>query len=97
MNDFDEFREFKVTTKEVWRDMQEFRRVTQEENATIREMLSTINSKLDVLTVTTTHTDTAIKDHEERLRGLEKIVWRAAGIAAFVGASAGILVSLFNK
>lgn len=96
-NDFDEFREFKVTTKEVWRDMQAFRREAQEENATIREMLSTINNKLDVLTVTATHSSKTIDDHEVRLRLIEKLVWRAAGVAAFIGATAGILVSLFNK
>lgn len=87
----DEFREFKVTTKEVWRDMQDFRRVQQEENATIREMLSTINSKLDVLTVSATHVDKKVEDHETRLRSIEKLVWRAAGIAAFVSIAAGYL------
>lgn len=96
-SELDDFREFKVTTKEVWRDMQEFRREQQEENSVVREMLSTINSKLDVLTVTATHTSKTIDDHEGRLRVMEKLVWRAAGAAAFIGATAGILVSLFSK
>jgi hypothetical protein len=37
------------------------------------------------------------KDHEHRLRDLEKSKWRVQGIAAMVAASAGALVSWVLK
>lgn len=34
-----------------------------------------------------------ISDHELRIRGLERWIWRASGIAAALGAAAGAIVA----
>lgn len=62
-----------------------------------REMLARMNSKLDGIAATDkTHTLT-LADHEDRIRDLEKLVWRASGIAAFIGAATGTVVNLLVK
>lgn len=92
-----DFREFKITTREVWRDLQDFRTETRAENAEIREMLSTIDNKLDVVTVTMGHTTKFVDDHETRIRAIEKTMWRAVGAAAFLSGLAGIAASFIAR
>lgn len=92
-----DFREFKITTKEVWRDLQEFRNETRAEASEVREMLAKIDNKLDVVSLTMTHATKSVDDHEHRIRAIEKTVWRTAGAAAFVGASIGIVANLLTR
>lgn len=96
-SDYDDAREFKITTKEVWRDMQEFRNETREEASEVRQLLSKIDAKLDVALVSVEHSSKAVADHEARIRVIEKAVWRAAGAAAFLGGIAGIIVNQITK
>jgi hypothetical protein len=90
-------REFKITTKEVWRDLTEFRTETREEASEVRQILASIDNKLDVVTVTMTHATKSVDDHEHRIRAIERTVWRTAGAAAFLGASVGIFVNLLTR
>lgn len=97
MTDIDDAREFKITTKEVWRDMQEFRNEHREEAAEVRQILSSIDKKLDVALVSVEHSSKAVDDHEARIRVIEKAIWRAAGAAAFLGGAAGIIVNQVTR
>ena len=92
-----DFREFKITTKEVWRDLQEFRNETREEASEVREMLAKIDNKLDVVSLTMTHATKSVEDHETRIRVIEKTVWRAVGAAAFLSGLAGIAASFIAR
>lgn len=92
-----DFREFKITTREVWRDLQEFRTETRKEAGEVRELLSSIDNKLDVVTISLTHATKAVDDHEHRIRAIEKTVWRTAGAAAFIGAAIGIVANLLTR
>lgn len=92
-----DFREFKITTKEVWRDLQEFRNETREEASEVRQILASIDNKLDVVAVTMTHATKSVEDHEHRIRAIERTVWRTAGAAAFLGASVGIFANLLSR
>lgn len=38
---------------------------------------------------------TKVDDHEDRIRGLEKVIWKAMGVAAALGTGGGYLVSTF--
>jgi cytochrome c556 len=89
--------EFKINTKEVWRDLQQFRQETRDESAQVRRLLASIDNKLDVVSINVAHASKAVDDHEHRIRAIEKHVWRAAGIAAFLGASAGVIASLVSN
>jgi hypothetical protein len=97
MADDMDFREFKITTKEVWRDLTEFRTETREEASEVRQILASIDNKLDVVTVTMTHATKSVDDHEHRIRAIERTVWRTAGAAAFLGASVGIAANLLTR
>lgn len=92
-----DFSQFKITTKEVWRDLNQFRQETREEANEVRELLAKIDTKLDVVSINVTHANKVGEDHEVRIRLIEKTIWRTAGAAAFLGASASILISLFAK
>ena len=96
-NDDPDFREFKINTKEVWRDLQEFRTETRKEAAEVRELLSSIDNKLDIVSLSVSHANKAVDDHEHRIRAIEKTVWRTAGAAAFIGAAIGIVANLLTR
>lgn len=97
MSDETDFREFKITTKEVWRDLQVFRNENREEANEVRQILSSIDNKLDVVTVTMTHANKSVEDHEHRIRLIEKHMWRAVGAAAFLSGLAGITASFITR
>ena len=92
-----DFREFKITTKEVWRDLQVFRNENREEANEVRQILSSIDNKLDVVTVTMTHATKSVEDHETRIRVIERTMWRAVGAAAFLSGLAGIAASFIAR
>lgn len=63
----------------------------------IYEKVEVISVKVDKIATThDVHTD-KLDDHETRIRDLERLVWRASGIAAFIGAAAGTVVNLLVK
>lgn len=80
----------------MWKDLQELRKEVREESALTREMLTKIDGKLDVFSVGVKSAETTIEDHEERIRQMEKTIWRSAGAAAIIGAAAGILTSFIQ-
>lgn len=88
--------EFKINTREVWKDLQELRKEVREDAAITRDMLSKIDNKLDVFAVGITTDSDTLNDHEERLRQVEKAIWRTAGAAAIIGAATGVLTSLIK-
>lgn len=92
-----DYREFKITTKEVWRDLQDFRSETREEASEVRQILASIDNKLDVVSLTMTHATKSVDDHEHRIRSIEKHIWRAVGAAGFVGGAAGIIASILTS
>ncbi|SNS41801.1 hypothetical protein SAMN06309944_0173 [Micrococcales bacterium KH10] len=60
---------------------------------TIREVFDGVQEIKQTLAGMQGHKDT-LDDHETRIRGLEKLVWKAAGVAATVGAALGWLIPL---
>ena len=53
-----------------------------------------IEAKLDALT---SRIDLMLTDHERRLREIERLVWRASGVAALLGMLGGkVLVIIFG-
>lgn len=93
----DPYTEFKITTKEVWRDLQEFRSETREESAEVRRLLASIDNKLDLMQLSVAHANKSVDDHETRIRAIEKHIWRAAGAAGFLGGLAGIVAGFLAK
>ena len=89
--------EFKINTKEVWRDLQEFRTETRKEAAEVRQLLASIDNKLDVVSLTMSHATKSVDDHENRIRLIEKNMWRAVGAAAFLSGLAGIAASFIAR
>lgn len=88
--------EFKINTREVWKDLQELRNEVRTESALTRDMLLRIDGKLDLVTVGVNSATSTIADHEERIRQMEKTIWRTAGAAAFIGAAAGVLTKFIQ-
>ena len=89
--------EFKINTKEVWRDLQEFRTETRKEAAEVRQLLASIDNKLDVVSLTMSHATKSVDDHENRIRLIEKNMWRAVGAAAFLSGLAGVAASFIAR
>lgn len=52
-----------------------------------------VYDKLSELVVAMSPIPAQVKDHEDRLRGLEKKIWMAAGFAAAIGTSLGAALS----
>lgn len=67
--------------------------VVQAQGKVLTEMASDLKRALDSLD----RTKGQVRDHEERIRALEKKIWQAAGAASFVGAATSVLISLFVK
>lgn len=88
--------EFKINTREVWRDLQELRKEVREESALTQAMLLKIDGKIDLFSIGVQSATSTIQDHEARIRQVEKTIWRTAGAAAIIGATAGIAVSFFQ-
>lgn len=86
--------EFKINTREVWKDLQELRKEVAADAAIMRDMLSRIDGKLDLYSLGMNQASTSLDDHESRIRSMERTIWRSAGAAAMIGAAAGILASL---
>lgn len=89
--------QFKITTKEVWRDLNQFRQETREEANEVRELLAKIDTKLDVVTMSVSHANKSVDDHEHRIRAIERHIWRAAGVAGFIGGAAGVAASFLAQ
>lgn len=62
-----------------------------------KELLQHMSAKIDKIATTHDVHSSKLDDHESRIRDLEKLVWRASGIAAFIGAAAGTVVNLLVK
>jgi hypothetical protein len=88
--------EFKINTREVWKDLQELRKEVAADAANTRDMLARIDGKLDIYALGINTAATTIEDHESRIRQMEKTIWRSAGAAAIIGAGAGILTSFIK-
>ena len=58
--------------------------------SSIETQLALINQKLDLLVEQRT-------DHETRIRSLEQARWRAAGLAAALGAITGYVAPMLTK
>lgn len=75
-----------ITLRDVYEDMQAQGKV-----------LAAMDKKLDSITETNrTHSD-AIDDHENRIRDLEKMVWKASGLATVFGIVGSTIVQLVIK
>ena len=61
--------------------------------ATDRDLLVTIVTKLEHVSTTIARVDTAQADHEDRIRRLERWQWKTAGGASVVG---GLIVSVVS-
>lgn len=59
----------------------------------LSQMASDLKRALDSLD----RTKETVADHEDRIRALEKKVLQASGIASFVGAAGGVVVSLIIR
>ena len=88
--------DFKINTREVWKDLQELRKEVAADSAITRDMLIRIDGKLDIFAIGINTAASTIEDHEERIRQMEKTIWRSAGAAAIIGAAAGILTSFIK-
>lgn len=61
----------------------------------VYDVLVEVRDDVTALKTSMDSTKTDVADHETRIRGLEKLVWKAAGAAAVVGSGGGWLVSTF--
>ncbi|MGP6170632.1 hypothetical protein ACTU6V_05425 [Microbacterium sp. A204] len=61
---------------------------------TLREVYDLVQEvRSEVALLKTTELTKDVDDHEQRIRGLERWIWRASGIAAALGALGGTAVS----
>jgi len=61
---------------------------------TLREVYDLVQEvRTEVTLLKTTELKDDVSDHEARIRGLEKWIWRAGGIAAAIGAAGGYVLS----
>ena len=73
-----------ITMRDLWDAQQKLA-------ATLAQM----NGKLDAITLTSGQAGSTIKDHESRIRELEKFAWKAAGIGGMSGALLGAIAAAF--
>lgn len=57
------------------------------------DLLVVLNERVGALTSAVTVKN---NDHEQRIRDLEKLVWRMGGVASTIGIGAGYVWSLFT-
>lgn len=88
--------EFRINTREVWKDLQELKHEVAADAAATRDMLIRIDGKLDLYALGITSAATSISDHENRIRQMERTIWLSAGAAAIIGAGAGIITSFIK-
>lgn len=65
---------------------------------TLREvfdLLTEVRDDVQALKSSMTDVRGDVADHETRIRGLERAIWKAMGFAAAIGASGGWLASTF--
>lgn len=68
-----------------------------QEMRSLHDAVSRVETKLDGMRDGYVEVRRDVADHETRIRGLEKAIWRAAGAAAVIGAGAGVAVQLLGK
>lgn len=61
-----------------------------DEDVSTAVMLATINGKMDLLNERMKVFSEISGDHENRIRSLEKAVWRFAGAATILGGAVGV-------
>lgn len=61
------------------------------------KLLAAIDKKLDVRNAEAIADGKMLKDHEVRLRDLEKLVWKASGAATILGIAGGAIVNALFK
>ena len=80
-----------ITMRDLWDGQQE-----------MVKAVAQMNAKLDGIVFNAAQVGTTIKDHESRIRELEKFAWKAAGIGGVSGAllgaiAAALINALFSK
>lgn len=61
----------------------------------IYDILVEVKSKVSSIERTLESNMQSVADHEARLRALEKVMWKAAGISAVLGTGGGYILSTF--
>lgn len=75
-----------ITTTQMYAEMR-----------SLHDTVTRIDTKLDGLITSDADTAKTLADHETRLRHLEQRMWRASGVAAVLGAGAGIAAQVLMR
>lgn len=73
------------------------------EVSTMKKTLDTLSTKMDEfinaanLKCDTCKNGKTLEDHENRIRSLEKLIWKAVGVASFIAAIGGFLLDKIFK
>lgn len=78
--------EVRITLREVYHQQ-------QEQGKLLHQMHSDLKRSLD----SHDRVKEQVSDHEERIRVMERKIWQASGVAAFLGTVGGVLVNMLVK
>lgn len=76
----------RITLKEVYHQQQEQGRVLLQMSSDLKRFLDSHDRVKE-----------QVADHEDRIRVMERKIWQASGVAAFLGTVGGVLVNMLVK
>lgn len=78
--------EVRITLKEVYHQQQEQGRLLLQMSSDLKRYLDSHDRVKE-----------QVADHEDRIRLLERKIWQASGVAAFLGTVGGVIVNMMFK
>lgn len=78
--------EVRITLKEVYHQQQEQGRVLLQMSSDLKRYLDSHDRVKE-----------QVADHEDRIRLMERKIWQASGVAAFLGTVGGVIVNMMFK